>query len=96
MYIVVSRWEVIPGMEKEFEERGSAVREILRKTPGVQLIEGFRSESGGAVAVLGYESQEVYDRIINDENGPFARAASEYQLETCGRWVSSDRGESLS
>jgi heme-degrading monooxygenase HmoA len=95
MYIVVSRWEVIPGMEEEFEEKGRVVREILRTTPGVQLVEGFRSDEGGVVAILGYESQDAYNRIVNDESGPFAKAVNEHQLETCGRWVSSDRGESV-
>jgi hypothetical protein len=95
MYIVVSRWEVIPGMEEEFEEKGRAVREILRTTPGVQLMEGFRTDEGGVVAIVGYESPEVYDRIINDESGPFAKAVSEHQIETCGRWLSSERGESV-
>jgi heme-degrading monooxygenase HmoA len=94
MYLVVSRWEIIPGKESEFEERGRAVREALRSTPGVKLVEGYRTDNG-VVAIAGYESQEAYDRIVNDESGPFAKAAAQHRLEECGRWISSERGESL-
>ena len=94
MYLVISRWEVIPGKENEFEERGRAVRATLRSIPGVKLVEGYRTENG-VVAVAGYESEEAYNRIVNDDNGPFAKAAEQYRLEECGRWLSSERGESL-
>lgn len=92
MYLVVSRWEVIPGKESEFEERGRIMRDILRATPGVRLTEGFLNEDGHAVAILGYESEEAYNRIVNSEDGVFARAAAENRLDECGRWISSDRG----
>src|SRR4051812_39653759 len=95
MYMVVSRWEVLPGREQDFEERGRAVRQVLRSTPGVQFSEGFRTEDGGVVAVIGYESRDAYDRIVNDEKGPFQRALAAHHLEECSRWVSSERGESM-
>lgn len=95
MYIVVSRWEIIPSMQEEFESRGKSVRNILRSTPGVQLMEGFQTEEGGVVAIIGYDSRESYDRIVNDPNGPFAKAVAEHRLEECGHWVRSERGESM-
>jgi heme-degrading monooxygenase HmoA len=95
MYIVVSRWEILPGMEEEFETRGRPVREAIRAQPGVAMTHGFRSEDGGVVAVIGYDSKEAYDRIVNDENGPFQKAIAEHKLEECARWLSSERGESM-
>lgn len=94
MYLVISRWEIIPGKEAEFEEKGRAVRGIMRSTPGVAFTQGLRNENG-VVAVIGYDSKEDYDRIVNDENGPFNRAIAEYRLEDSGRWISSERGESI-
>src|SRR4051812_14859200 len=95
MYLVVSRWESLPGKEQEFEDRGRAVRAILRSTPGVKLIEGFQTENGQVVAILGYDSQESYERIVNDENGPFQKALAEHRLEECSQWISSERGEAI-
>ena len=95
MYIVVSRWEVIPGMEEEFESRGRAVRETIRSQPGVDLVQGFHSESGGVVAIIGYDSKDAYDRVVNAVDGPFNKAVAAHRLEECARWVGSDRGESI-
>ena len=95
MYMVVSRWEVLPGHENEVEGRGSAVRQVLRSQPEIKLMESFRTDDGGMVAVIGYESKEAYDRIINDPSGPFQKALSEQGLENHTRWVRSERGESM-
>jgi heme-degrading monooxygenase HmoA len=95
MYLVVSRWEVLPGQEAEFEKRGRAVREVIRRSPGVVMTHGLRTEDGGVVAVIGYDSKESYDRVVNAEDGPFQKAVADLRLEECGRWISSDRGEAM-
>jgi heme-degrading monooxygenase HmoA len=94
MYMVVSRWDVNPGQEEEVETRAAKVRETLSATPGVTLMQGFSTEDGkGIIAVIGYESKDTYDRIINDPEGPFQRALAENRLEDYTHWVWSERGE---
>ncbi len=95
MYMVVSRWEPLPGKEAEFEVLGRKMRNYMRTVPGIVLVEGFESEDGSRTAVLGYESREAYERIVKDPNGPFEKASRENRLEDCARWISSDRGESI-
>ena len=95
MYLVVSRWEIMPGMEMEFERRGRAVREVMRAVPGVKLLESFLTGDGGGIAIVGYETREAYDSIVNDENGPFAKAMAQHKFEECGHWVWSERGEAV-
>ncbi len=95
MYIVVSRWEPVAGKEEEFEAKGKTMRNMLRSQPGIKMIEGFRSEDGGAVAIVGYESKDAYERIINDPDGPFATAAEAQKIEETARWVRSERGEAM-
>lgn len=95
MYMVVSRWEPLPGKTDEFALKGKAMRGLLMTLPGVTLVEGFVAEDGAAVAVVGYESREAYDRIVNDPNGPFVKAATENNLEELATWVRSERGETI-
>lgn len=95
MYLVVSRWEPFAGREEDFEARGRIMRDLLRAQPGVERIEGFRTEDGGAIAVVGYESEAAYARIVGDENGVFAKAAAQHGLEECARWVRSERGSTV-
>lgn len=95
MYLVVSRWEPFPGREDDFEARGRIMRNLLRAQPGVESIQGFRTEDGAAIAVVGYESEAAYARIVGDENGVFAKAAAENGIEDCARWVRSERGSTV-
>lgn len=95
MYIVVSRWEPLPGKEEEFEAKGKIMRSLLSAVPGVKMVEGFRDESGGSIAVVAYESKSAYDRIVNDPQGPFVKAATEQKLEETAKWIRSERGESI-
>ena len=95
MYIVVSRWEALPGKSDEFEAVGKKMRSTLGAISGVSLMEAFQSENGTIMVVVGYDSLQDYDRLVNDPNGPFAKAAEENQLDSVGRWISSDRGEAI-
>lgn len=95
MFIVVSRWEILPGMDGEFEKRSRAVRDAIRNQSGITFMEGFRTEDGAAVAVVCYESRQAYDRVVNDAEGPFNKAVTEHRLEECAKWVRSERGDSI-
>jgi hypothetical protein len=94
MYMVVSKWQALPSQEDEFESRGRSVRQMLRAQPGVVMLETFRSEDG-AIAVVGYENEETYRRIVDDPNGPFAKAIQDQELESVSHWLWSERGETV-
>jgi heme-degrading monooxygenase HmoA len=94
MYMVVSYWEAFPGKEADFEASSPDVTAILRRQPGVCLIESFKSD-GKYVAVHAYEDEASYRAIVYNPNGAFARALQERGTETFGRWISSERGETL-
>ena len=36
MYMVVSKWGIVAGHEAQVAEQGRAVRDVLRRQPGVQ------------------------------------------------------------
>lgn len=95
MYIVVSKWQPLPGKEEEFEARGRRVRGVMEGQPGVKMMEAFTNEQGQRVAIIGYESEETYDRITNDPEGAFAKTAAQVKLEDVGSWLSSERGPSV-
>ncbi|HVT13637.1 MAG TPA: hypothetical protein VHE55_15335 [Fimbriimonadaceae bacterium] len=96
MYYVVSRWEPLPGKSEEFENKARKLRGIMKSQSGVSFLEGFRTEDGGEVAIVGYNSRADYDRIVNNPNGPFASAVAAEDLDSIARWVWSERGEANS
>lgn len=91
MYMVVSTWRIAPGMNDEALRRSAPVREVLRSQPGVMLVEAIY-EGDEAVAVHVYKSEEDYDRIVNDPNGPFVKALEQHSLEEVMTWEGSRRG----
>ena len=95
MYMVVSKWEIIPGKEDVVEREGRQMREYLRSLDGVEFVETFRAEDGSGIAVLGYRDEDTYRRIIQDPEGPFEKRARELRLEDNMRWVWSERGETV-
>ncbi len=94
MYLVVSKWQALPGKEEEFEEIGKKMRDLLRSQPGVVMVEAFKCD-GYNVAVAGYENEEVYNQLIHDPNGPFETAARGHNVEEIARWLGSEKGETL-
>jgi hypothetical protein len=94
MYLVVSVWEALPGKAEAFRESGMKVGSLLKKQPGVKLLEVF--ESGDKfVSVHGYADEATYQRLVQDPNGPFAKAVAESRVEDYARWLSSERGETV-
>ena len=94
MYFVVSKWECIPGHEAEFQEKGVAMRKVLKRQPEVKLFESFRNGRGEVVIVMAYADEDAYKAVIHDPDGAFARAMAEHQVEEHTRWLWSERGES--
>lgn len=92
MYLVVSQWEALPGHEEEFETIGLEVGAVLGSLPGVEFLRSFQAESGRIVAVHGYTDEATYNKIVNNPESPFIKAIQEKQLESHGRWISSERG----
>ncbi|MBX7135975.1 MAG: hypothetical protein K1X67_25175 [Fimbriimonadaceae bacterium] len=95
MYMVVSKWGIVAGHEAEVAEKGRAVRDVLRRQPGVQFVYEFKNEDGVFVAVIAYDDEAAYKRIIQDPNGAFMQAVSQYRLEEHAVWVGSERGEAI-
>ena len=94
MYLVVSHWEALPGKEAEFEETGKKVAALLRRQPGVVLLEMFQS-GDKYISVHGYQDEATYQKLVNDPNGTFAQAMAAHPVEELGRWISSERGETV-
>ena len=93
MYLVVAKWECIPGHEAEFKEKGVAMRRALKKQPEVKLLEHFPSSASEIVVVMGYTDEAAYKSLVHDPQGNFAKALAEHNLEDHGRWVWSERGQ---
>jgi hypothetical protein len=93
MYIVASLWEINPGQKAVAQPKGLEVRKVLRATPGVHSVTHFQPEENKVMAIIAYEDEAAYDRIINDPNGPFATAIKQHGLEDVMTWVQSWRGE---
>lgn len=95
MYCVVSKWHVETDNLDEFRRRGLAVQHELDQAPGIKNSFAFLNEAGELVAVVLYEDRAAYDRIMTDENGPFAKLVAQHRLEDVATWVSSERGDTV-
>jgi hypothetical protein len=94
MYLVISCWEALPGKEQEFDEVGKKVSALLRQQPGVVLLERIKSGKRHW-SVHGYQDEATYNKIVQDPNGFFTKALIEHQVEKIGRWISSERGQTM-
>jgi hypothetical protein len=94
MYIVVSKWTINPGKEKDFDDISAKMREFMRTLPGVEFEHGLRTEDGSAVAIVGYTDEAAYKNVMAP-GGPFEAEASKTNIENIGKWLWSERGESL-
>ncbi|HEX5322658.1 MAG TPA: hypothetical protein VFW40_02650 [Capsulimonadaceae bacterium] len=94
MYLVISTWEALPGHEAEFDRVGPMMASILRKQPGVVLVEGIKS-GNRHIAVHGYRDEAAYRAAVEDPNSEFVRAANSHGIEKSGRWIGSERGVSF-
>lgn len=92
MYIVVSKWKV--EHEDSFRNAGANAREEMRKQPGVEMVEAFKSEDGNAVAIVAYKDEATYKAIMA-EGGPFETIAKKHHIESQGTWQWSERGEAI-
>jgi hypothetical protein len=95
MYLVVSHWEPLPGKEEEFDRVGGELAAFLRAQPGVKFIEGFTTEGGKHVSLHAYEDEAVYRRLVLSDDSPFEKEVARRNVEAVGRWLGSERGESV-
>ncbi|MBV6458388.1 MAG: hypothetical protein HONBIEJF_01515 [Fimbriimonadaceae bacterium] len=95
MFIVVSKWSFLPGREEEWREISKTTRQRINGIPGVEFVHGFVSQSGEAVAVIGYTDEATYNRLVNEPDGDVVKAMADTNVESVGQWLSSDRGESI-
>ncbi len=91
MYLVVSHWKIVPGHEEAAETAGRAMRDLLRKQPGVLSLNSIES-NGKVVVVHTYADEDAYNRVVSDPTGVFENAAKEHKLEEHMEWIGSDRG----
>jgi hypothetical protein len=94
MYLVVSVWEALPEKAEQFEAASAPVRDLLRQQPGVVMVEAFKS-GDHYVAVHGYADEAAYHRTVTYADGPFVKLIEEKRLEDYGRWVSSEKGQTI-
>lgn len=92
MYLVVSKWRILDNTSDEGKRIAEQMRDWMREQPGVKFVYGFPG-SDAEIAVHGYESEDTYNRLIQDPNGPFAKKLDETRFEEYAEWVSSERGE---
>lgn len=93
MYLVISRWEPLVGKETEFLNRSKPVIEALRNCPGVLFVHAIYT-GGISHAVHAYESEETY-RKVQETGGEFEKIAKQYNIEEVGRWLGSDKGDTI-
>lgn len=95
MYIVVSKWEALPGREAEWHATSQAIGLKLRAVPGVVALHRFENEAGQLVVVMGYADEATYRALVDEEGGGVHQVMSEANIESVARWVSSERGRSV-
>lgn len=95
MYIVVSRWEALPGRETEWRSVSQTIGASLRAVRGVEVLHRFENEEGQLVVVMGYPDEATHHALVNDLNGMVARVMADADIESVARWVSSERGVSI-
>ena len=94
MYLVVSYWQPFAGKESQFEEAGMRIGSVLRKQPGVLLLEEFKSDEK-YVSVHGYRDEKTYRKLIDDPSSEFNKALKQHKIDDIAEWVSSERGETV-
>lgn len=94
MYLVISQWEALPGQEAQFDKLGRKVGAVLRKQPGVVLLETIKVGKRH-ISVHGYRDEATYHALVDDPKGAFAKALASLNVDKVGRWISSERGETM-
>lgn len=67
----------------------------IRGWRGVEEAFNVRAGDDYVLAVITYSDRTSYERLIQDPEGPFERAAAEHGIEQKARWEWSERGERL-
>lgn len=92
MYVVVSKWQFDPSREAEILEKGARMMATINGWPEVQSAYNIRAGEDYVIAVIAYASQEAYQKLIQDPDGPFEKAVREHSIEDGMTWIWSERG----
>ena len=93
MYMVISKWEYYPAHEAELRASAAKMMADLTSWDGVEFAYNVRASPSEILAVIAYSDEASYNRLIQDPNGPFAKAAAEHEIERYSQWKWSERGE---
>ncbi|HJP84166.1 MAG TPA: hypothetical protein VJ835_11760 [Fimbriimonadaceae bacterium] len=93
MYMVISKWEFDPASEGVVKDKARRMMQQIRAWDGVESAFNVRTSPGSVLAVIGYRDEATYQRLIQDPNGPFEKAAQESGIEQEAQWKWSERGE---
>jgi hypothetical protein len=93
MFVVVSKWEYLPSMEDEVRASARKMMETINAWPEVEFSYNVRTGENTICAIIAYRDEPSYQRLIQDPDGPFAKAAAEHGIENHAKWLWSERGE---
>ncbi len=95
MFVVVSKWEALSGQWDAFEAVGHKMMALIRSWSEVEVFYNVRTGPESILSIIGYRSQADYERLVKDPNGPFEQASRETDIESVGKWIWSERGETF-
>ncbi len=93
MFMVISKWEYDKTHENEVRESAAKMMTAFDGWDGVEFSYNVRTGENTVCAVIAYRDEATYQKLVNDPNGPFAKAAAEHGIENHARWLWSERGE---
>jgi hypothetical protein len=93
MYMVISKWEYDPSHERDVRASAAKMMSTIGEWPEVESAYNVRVAANSVLAVITYRDEASYNRLIQDPEGPFAKAAAEHGIEDHAKWLWSERGE---
>lgn len=93
MFVVISKWQYDAGHEAEVRTAAQGMMSAINSWPEVEFAYNVRTGPDSVVAVIGYSDKASYERLVQDPNSPFEKAAAEHGIERHATWLWSERGE---
>lgn len=91
--MVISKWDYDKAQEDQVREAGHKMMSTIRSWEGVEFAYNVRTAESSFCSVIAYRDEDTYQRLINDPEGPFVKAAAEHEIEKNAHWNWSERGE---
>ena len=95
MFVVISKWEFDAAHESEVAASGEKMMAAISSWPAVASAFNVRIGDSHMISVIEYTDQASYERLVQDPNSPFEKAAAEHGIEQHARWLWSERGEKV-